>query len=75
MSATMETIKRLKRRYEAGWLAIPEVVAVGIGQTSAGAPGLIVSVRNSPEKVRQTIPEKVEGVPVEIQVTGEIKAF
>ena len=68
-------IKAIKRKYEPIWLALPEVVAVGIGKTSDGATGIIISVRSLTGTVRSSIPSAIEGIPIEIQVSGEIKAL
>ncbi|GAB4372638.1 MAG: hypothetical protein Kow0042_16030 [Calditrichia bacterium] len=68
-------IREVKKRYEKQWLAIPEVVGVGIGTTSKKGIGIIISVKQNPESVRQQIPSEIEGVPVEIRETGELKAL
>ncbi|HHJ53433.1 MAG TPA: hypothetical protein ENJ89_09585 [Caldithrix abyssi] len=72
---SLDKIKRVKSKYQRAWLSIPGVVAVGIGTLRDGSAGIIVSVERPDETVRQQIPERVEDVPVEIQVTGKIKAL
>jgi hypothetical protein len=68
-------IKEIKSRHEKDWLAIEGVVAVGIGTTSDGSIGLIISVKEDSYKIRELIPEQIEEVLVEIQETGEIRAL
>jgi hypothetical protein len=72
--AELEFIRKIKKKYERSWLSIEGVVAVGIGHTTGEVPGIIVSVKENPGRFRQSIPAEVEGVPVEIRETGEIRA-
>ncbi len=80
---TMAKIQSVKARYEADLLKKPHVVGVGIGLRMqegqpGGEPGLIVNVsrRISPLFLRpkDRIPKVLDGVPVWIEVIGEIKA-
>ena len=75
MSDQIERIREIKRKYEKNWLAIEGVVAVGIGRTSDGSMGLIISVKENASKIRKQIPPKIDEVLIEIQETGEIKAL
>jgi len=74
MSEDTQKAKRIKKRYEESWISIPGVTAVGVGLTAGNEVGIIVSVTAEPEKIRKQIPERVKGIPVELQITGEIKA-
>lgn len=75
MSENMEKIRSIKSTNERGWMALPGVVAVGIGLVSGGKPGIVVSVANNLNEIRSKIPTVVEGIPVEVQETGEIRAL
>ncbi len=75
MASDIERIKSVKERHEKTWLRIPDVVAVGIGITSVGSPGIIVSVKKNPQTARRKIPEAIGDIRIEIQVTGEIKSL
>jgi hypothetical protein len=75
MTEPFEKIKRIKDRHEKDWLRIEEVVAVGIGKTSEGSTGLIVSVKENAGMIREKIPAMIEDVVIEIRETGEIKAL
>ncbi len=75
MSDQIEKIKAVKLKYEKSWLTLEGVIAVGIGKTAAGKTGIIVSVKEDVKKYRRKIADEIEGIPIEIQETGEIKAF
>jgi len=75
MSDQIEKIKIIKKKFEKTWLALEGVVAVGIGKTSDGNLGIIVSVKEHDKKYKQQIPSNIEGVLIEIQETGEITAL
>lgn len=64
----------IKQEYEKEWLAIREVTAVGVGNIEDKL-GIIVSVSENPDKVREQIPNQVGGVPVTIQQTGAFRAL
>ena len=75
MRDSLKRIKKIKQKHEKKWLQIEGVVAIGIGNLSDGAPGIIVSVKKNAREIRKQIPETVQGVGVEIQETGEMKAL
>ena len=75
MPNQLEKVKEIKIKYEKTWINIDGVTAVGIGKTSDGGTGLIVSVIEKTEKIRKMIPDKINGISIEIQVTGELRAF
>ena len=74
-SDDIDRIRSIKQIHEKRWLAIEGVVAVGIGATSSGKVGLIVSVRERAEKLRTQIPNVVDDVEVEIKESGELRAL
>lgn len=75
MSEEIERIKSIKLANEKRWLAIDGVVAVGIGTTSSGKTGLIVSVKERTPSIRKHIPLHVDDVDIEIRETGKIRAL
>jgi hypothetical protein len=75
MAESLERVRAVKQLHEKHWLSFAGVVAVGIGQRSDGSPQIIVSVEAQAERIRSEIPEQVEGVFVEIQVTGPMRAL
>lgn len=74
MTHSLERARTVKQAHESRWLTLKGVVAVGIGQLDDGRPGIIISVEADSDRIRRQIPEQVEGVPVEIRVTGPIRA-
>ncbi len=73
MSKQLDEIKMVKQRHEKKWLAINGVVAVGIGQVGNTA-GIIVSVDKNTITEHIKIPPVVNGIPVEIKITGRLSA-
>ena len=74
ISERMIKVKTIKKKYEKNWFAIAGVVAVGIGTTTAGTVGIIISVKENADEIRRQIPATIAGIEIEIQETGEIKA-
>jgi len=64
---------RVKRKYEKYLLSISGVVGVGVGG-SRDNPRIIINVKEINEDVRK-IPKELDGVDVEIRVTGEVMVF
>ena len=75
MSDQLEKIIQIKRQNEKKWLGMKNVVGVGIGLTSGGDFGIIVSIKEESVKLRKRIPSEIDRIPVEIKVTGEIRAL
>ena len=71
----LQAIKAIKQKVEKEWLKIPGVVAVGIGKTARGKAGIIVSVREFSTEVQTMIPADINGIPVEIRISGPIQAL
>ncbi len=74
MATDMQKIREVKQQQERGWMTIDGVVAVGIGLTSGGEAGIIISVAKNLNSIRSQIPENIRGVAIEINETGEIVA-
>lgn len=68
--ADYEEATSIKQQYKQKWLAMEEVVAIGIGR-AGGETGIIISVTEHSDKVRREIPGRIEGVPITIRETGE----
>jgi hypothetical protein len=83
-SIDLEHLRAVKAEYESDLLRKPNVVGVGIGLRHRDGepsqePAIVVSVTHkvpsyelAPEDV---IPRELEGVPVDVQVVGELRAF
>lgn len=80
----VESISRVKKRHEAEILAKKNVVGLGIGFRQRGGEtsdelGLVVFVsKKLPDEAvspEDRIPAFLDGVPVDVQEVGPIKAF
>jgi hypothetical protein len=56
-------------------MKIPGVVGVAIGETESGVPCIKVLVKEKTAEVIEKIPKDLEGHPVEIIETGEVRAM
>jgi hypothetical protein len=67
-------INDVLRAHDQGLLAIKGVVGVYVGQLDGGkTPCLKVMVAAKSAEIERSIPKNIEGFPVIIEVTGEIK--
>jgi hypothetical protein len=66
-------LEDLRARHEPSLLAIEGVRGVGVGRTPAGEDALVLYIRDA--SVRQRVPKRVDGYPVETAITGEIDAY
>lgn len=75
MSDMLARIRAVKQSHEARWLALKGVVAVGIGLLGDGGTGIVVSIETDGERERleREIPAEIQGVPVELRVTGPVR--
>ncbi len=74
--AKVERATAVKDRHIARLMALPAVVGAGIGMSShqPGDAAIIVYVeRELKSRERRKFPKELEGVPVEIYVSGPIK--
>lgn len=55
-------------------MSIPGVVGVGIGG-STDSPVIIVMVNQSNRELKKKLPSQLSGVPVQVDVSGEVTAF
>ncbi len=74
MSERTQKAKQVKRLNEKKWMDEEGVTAVGVGITGKGDVGIIISVKGDIQNMRKKFPSQVEGIPVELQVSGEFRA-
>jgi hypothetical protein len=80
----MERLRAVKAKHESELMRKANVVGVGIGFRRRGAemtdePSIVVSVtRKLPGSIvdpEDFIPPELDGVPVDVQAVGELRAF
>jgi len=69
----IQAVMAVQDRHTAKLMAIPEVVGTATGLNEAGRPAILVFAKDKVEA--GVIPESLEGIPVVVQVTGEIFAM
>ena len=68
------SIEQVLKEHTDRWMSINGVVGTGIGKCK-GKPCIKVFVVEGDEQLRKRIPTQVEGFPVIVEVTGEIRAL
>ncbi|MEE9131482.1 MAG: hypothetical protein V3T84_15805 [Phycisphaerales bacterium] len=66
-------IERVRMKHETALLAIDGVVGIGIGSNEIGDDAIVVYLRD--EQTQRSIPDELEGFPVQTQITGEFDAY
>ena len=54
-------------------MAIPGVTGVAIGELDDKSPCILVLIREESDEISQSVPKTLEGYPVRLFVSGEIK--
>lgn len=72
MSEQIRKARKVKERYETAWMKIDGVTAIGLGMEDEQVV-IIVSVRLEPETFHNLIPSDIDGIPVIIKQSGDIK--
>lgn len=66
-------IERVRIKHEAALLAIDGVVGIGIGSNEIGDDAIVVYLRD--KQTQSSIPDELEGFPVQTEITGEFDAY
>jgi len=66
-----KTVEQVLKDCTPGLMAVPGVVGTGQG-LHAGKPCILIMVAVRVPKLERKIPDRIEGYPVRIQVTGTI---
>jgi hypothetical protein len=69
-----KSIQEVLEEHSDQWMSIPGVVGTAIGRFE-GKPCIRVLAANKTDQVTQQIPSELEGFPVIITETGEIRAL
>ncbi len=68
-----KTIEEVQEEHTGAWMTIPGVVGTAIGECR-GKPCILVLTASDTQQIRRKIPAIVDGYPVVVQYTGEIRA-
>ena len=69
-----KTIEQVQQEHTDEWMAIPGVVGVAIGESGGRACILVLTAVDSGQ-IRERIPATVDGYPVVLQYTGDVRAL
>ena len=69
-----KTIEQVLSEHTDRWMAVPGVVGTAVGQCK-GKPCILILTASDTERVKRTIPAMVDGYPVTVEYTGEIRAL
>ena len=73
--ANPRDIKTVMEAHTAELMSIPGVVGVAIGLNRQKTPCILALVVRATKEIRTKIPKEIEGHPVELMVTGEIRGL
>jgi hypothetical protein len=69
-----KTIQQVQEENTDVWMAIPGVVGTAIG-THKDKPCIVILTAVETERISRQIPSAIEGYPVVIRYTGQIRAL
>jgi hypothetical protein len=72
---TPRGIKTVMDAHAAELMSIPGVTGVAVGLDREKTPCILVLVVRVTKEIRKRIPKEIEGHPVEMMVTGEIRGL
>jgi hypothetical protein len=75
MTEPRRSLTEVHEAHSKALMAIPGVVGTAEGQLDSGAPCLQVLVVERTAEIERRVPKSLEGWPVVIVVTGEIRAM
>ncbi|MGD2174539.1 MAG: hypothetical protein PVJ27_03975 [Candidatus Brocadiaceae bacterium] len=68
------TARQVLQEHTDEWMSVPGVVGTAIGEHE-GEPAIVVLVAERTERIREAIPSEVDGLPVLIKETGQLRAM
>jgi len=71
----VEAASRVKDRYDDYLMTLPEVVGHGVSKDASGRGVIQLYMRKASQSARRAAPETLEGIPVVIRETGEVRTI
>ena len=68
------TIQQVQQEYTDAWMALPGVIGTAIGRHE-NRPCILILTETDNDRIRENIPQTVEGYPVVIQHAGNVRAL
>ncbi|MGD2153941.1 MAG: hypothetical protein PVG79_11795 [Gemmatimonadales bacterium] len=68
-----KSIQEVLRERSPGLMAVRGVTGTGLGECD-GAPCLVVFVATDSRELREALPDTLDGYPVDVRVSGEVRA-
>ncbi len=75
MDKTFKKAENILARNRKKWLALENVVSAGIGRTDKGDICILVLLARDNNSIRRMIPGEIDGIPIEVRVSGKIDVF
>jgi hypothetical protein len=73
LSAPMKDINKVVEEYSQKFMAIPGVVGVAVSELDDHTPCIWIMVKELTPEIESKVPKMLEGHPVVIHVSGEIR--
>jgi len=70
---TKEEATEIKRINSAFLLGLPGVVGVGVSKDDSGSYGLLLHVDSDDQDLLHRLPERIDGCPVRVQLSGRYR--
>ena len=74
MEKRIEKAKKVKSMHQDEWLSHSQVVSVGVGFVEEGVIGIIIGVKGKVETIVNKMPDKIDSIPISIQIVNELRA-
>ncbi len=74
MKSSVTKAGEIIKRYEQIWMGLENVTGVGTGKTNDGRTCLVISLVKDDQFTRDIFPSEIEGLPVQVRISGNFDA-
>ena len=75
MESSLRKAGKIVSRYEQIWMGLKNVSAVGTGKTREGKLCIVISLSRDDPYTRNIFPAEIEGIPVDVRISGKVDAL